>query len=349
MSTPHESSGVFVTLKLAAAGDMLITHVFSPRRSPFNRAFELVHKADLFFANLEIQLGTHGHPQEKMYTYLSDPSVVKVLRGVDVDVVSLANNHMLDYGEEALLQTLRTLKTSKIRHVGAGRNITEASKPVVLEKRGVRTAFLSLAATLPLGSAASETRPGIAPVHVKTSYEIDPTSLQEQPGDPPKIRTIVEARDERRICQSIKQARKIADHVVVGIHWGLAFTKQRAEYQQSLGRKMIEAGATLIVGHHPHVRQGLERHKNGVILYSLGDFIFHDRIGMTVESGMLATIELDKKKLRDLRLWSFRVDLKTGLPILGNRKEAKELLEETKQQSPRENFSLDGDAVRLRI
>ena len=336
-------------MKLAAVGDMMVDHTFSPRRSPFNRAFELVSKADLFFANLEIPLGTRGHPREKMYTYRSDPSVAKVLRTVGVDAVSLANNHMLDYGEEVLLQTLRILTRSRIPHVGAGRNITEASKPVFLERKGVRIAFLSLAATLPLGAAASENRSGIAPVHVQTSYEIDPTSLQEQPGDPPKIRTRVESRDEERICRGIRRARTRADHVVVGIHWGIAFTKQRAEYEQPLGRKMIEAGASLVVGTHPHVRQGIERYKNGVILYSLGDFVFHDRVDMTGESGMFATIEFDKKKIRDLRLWSIIVDQKTGLPILGNGKEAKELLEEMKQQSPRERFSLDGEAVKVRI
>jgi len=335
-------------LDLAAAGDMMVDHIFPPNRSPFNRAFELISKADLFFVNLEIPLGTRGHPQEKEITFRSKPSVVQILPRLGVDVVSIANNHMLDYGEESLIQTLETLNKLRIRHVGAGRNLSEAIKPAVMEKRGVRIAFLGLAATLPLGSAASETRPGTAPVHVKTSYEIDPTSLQEQPGDPPKIRTAVDAHDEERICQNIRQARKLADHVVVGIHWGIAFTTQRAEYQQPLGRKMIEAGATLVVGHHPHVRQGLEHYKNGVILYSLGNFIFHDRIGWTSESGMLATVELDKKKIRNLKLWPYRVDSKTGLPILGNRKEARELLEEMKQQSPKENLTLEGDALRLR-
>ena len=338
-----------MTMKLAAVGDVMIDHAFSLRKSPFNRAFDLASTADVFFANLENPLGTKGHPREKMFAFMSNPSLVRILRAAGVDIVSLANNHMLDYGEEVLLQTLRVLAKSRIRCVGAGRNISKAYKPCVLERSGVRIAFFGLASTLPLGAAASENRPGIAPIHVQTSYQIDPTMLQEQPGDPPKIRTRVEAHDEERICQSIRQARKLVDHVVVGIHWGVAFAKQMAEYQQPLGRKMIEAGASLIVGHHPHVRQGIECYKNGVILYSLGDFVFHDRVDMAGESGMIATIEFDKNRIRGLRLWPLKLDSKIGLPILGNGKETEEFLEEMKQQSPRERFSLDGEAVKIRI
>jgi poly-gamma-glutamate capsule biosynthesis protein CapA/YwtB (metallophosphatase superfamily) len=172
--------------------------------------------------------------------------------------------------------------------------------------------------------------------------------LQEQPGDPPKIRTRVEADDEERICQNIRQARKRVDHVVVGIHWGVAFAKQLAEYQQPLGRKMIEAGASLVVGHHSHIRHGIECYKNGVILYSLGDFVFHDRVDMTGESGMIATIEFQKNKIVGLRLWPLKLDSKLGLPILGSGKETKKFLEEMKHLSPSERFSLDGEAVKVR-
>ena len=116
-----------MTLRLAAAGDMMIENIFSLGRSPFNKAFELVSEADLFFANLEAPLGTGGYPQEKMFTYRSNPSVVRVLHAVGVDVVSLANNHMLDYGTEVLLQTLRVLSKARIAHVGAGTNIYNVS------------------------------------------------------------------------------------------------------------------------------------------------------------------------------------------------------------------------------
>jgi poly-gamma-glutamate synthesis protein (capsule biosynthesis protein) len=173
--------------------------------------------------------------------------------------------------------------------------------------------------------------------------------LQEQPGNPPKIRTQVDLRDEERLCKDIRRARTIADHVIVGIHWGIAFSKERAEYQQPLGRKMIEAGARLVVGHHPHVRQGLERYQDGVILYSLGDFVFHDRADMTGESGMMTIVELGKKRLRSLRLIPIKVDLKAGLPSLGDAAARKELLEEMKQLSPKEDLSEDGVGVRLTL
>ena len=244
---------------------------------------------------------------------------------------------------------METLSRMGIPHVGAGRNIREASEPALLEKNGVRLAFLGYAATLPLGAAASKDRPGIAPIHVTTSYEIDATLLQEQPGNPPIVRTSTDVKDERRICGEIRRARRKADHVIVGIHWGVAFIGKPQEYQQPLARKMIQAGASLIVGHHPHMRHNVERHKNGVILYSLGDFVFHDRVDMTGESGMLATVALDKKKIRAVRLWPITVHEKLGLPTLGKESDAKQLLEEMKMMRPRETFALDRNTLVLKV
>jgi poly-gamma-glutamate synthesis protein (capsule biosynthesis protein) len=104
----------------------------------------------------------------------------------------------------------------------------------------------------------------------------------------------------------IREAGKLADHVIVGIHWGVAFTKERAEYQQPLGRKMMDAGASIIVGHHSHMRQGIEHYRNGVILYSLWDFVFHDRVDMTGESGMIVTAKLSKDRIEGLNLSRLR-------------------------------------------
>jgi len=336
-------------LKLALVGDFMLGHEFSTRRPPFSKAFQILSKADITFANLENPLGTKGHPREKMFTFRSKPSLVKIVANSGIDVVSIANNHMLDYGEEALLETMQILSKTETPFVGAGRNLAEAERPVVLERKGIRVAFLGLAATLPLGAAASPDRSGLAPVHVTTSYEVDPTLTQEQPGNPPKIRTQVDLRDEERICRNIRSAREVADHVVVGIHWGVAFTKDRAEYQQPLGRKMIEAGASIVVGHHSHVRQGLERYTHGIILYSLGDFVFHDRVDMDGESGMIATAKLSKKGIRRITLWPITVEVKTGLPILGKMKEALQLLGEMRQLSVHGDFELEGNSVNVNL
>jgi len=327
----------------------MISREFSSTQLPFKRTFEVLKRADIVFANLETPLGREGYPREKMFVFMANPALAKVVQSTGVDVVSLANNHMLDYGEQGLVQTLETLSRMGIPHVGAGRNIREASEPVLLQKNGVRIAFLGYAATLPLGAAASKDRPGIAPIHVTTSYEMDATLLQEQPGNPPIVRTSTDVKDERRICAEIKKARRKADHVIVGIHWGVAFISKPQEYQQPLARKMIEAGASLIVGHHPHMWHHVERHKNGVILYSLGDFVFHDRVDMTGESGMLATVVLDAKRIRAVRLWPITVHEKLGLPTLGKENDAKQLLEEMKMMNPRETFALDRNTLVLKV
>jgi len=327
----------------------MLDHEFSPHRGPFRDAFQVLDKADVVFANLENPLGTGGHPREKMFTFRSNPSLAKTVTDSGVDVVTIANNHMLDYGEGVLMETLRTLSKAKIPFVGAGKNLVEAEKPVVLERRGVRVAFFGLAATLPLGAAASPERPGLAPVHVTTSYELDPTLTQEQPGNPPKVRTQVDSLDQERICTNITRAKELADHVIVGIHWGVAFTRERAEYQQLLGHKMIDAGASVIVGHHPHVRQGVEAHAHGIILYSLGNFLFHDRVDMTGESGMIATAKLSKDGIEGLRLWPITIDAKTGFPLLGTSKEAAELIEEIKPSSLNTDFKLRKNFVETQM
>lgn len=335
------------SMELAAVGDFMFQYEFATNKTPFNSAFQVLSNTDVVFANLETPLGRDGYPKEKNFVFITDPARARVLRSVGVDVVSIANNHMLDYGEQGLLQTLEVLSRIGVRCVGGGRDIHEASKPTYLIEHKVKLAFLGYAATLPLGAAASAKRPGIAPIHVTTSYEINPTLLQEQPGNPPKIRTAVDIKDEQRICENIAQARKKANHVIVGVHWGVGFGRQLEEYQRPLAKKMIEAGASLIIGHHSHIRHGVERYRNGVILYSLGDFVFQDRNEMEGESGMIATVILDGKGVRRLRLWPIRVDSKLGLPILGGSREAKQLLQEMKQISAGEDITLGRNWVEL--
>ena len=116
-------------MDFVAVGDFMLDHEFSPHRGPFRAAFQVLDKADVVFANLENPLGRGGHPREKMFTFRSNPSLAKTVRDSGVDVVTIANNHMLDYGEGVLMETLRTLSKAKIPFVGAGKNLVEAEKP----------------------------------------------------------------------------------------------------------------------------------------------------------------------------------------------------------------------------
>ncbi|WJH37584.1 CapA family protein [Paenibacillus sp. CC-CFT747] len=162
------------------------------------------------------------------------------------DLVNLANNHILDYGQDALLDTFDNLKKNGIPYVGAGHNSQEAFEPVILDKKGMRIAFLGFSRVVPDNSwKASPNHPGVADTY---NYTVP--------------------------VESIRKAREKADLVVVIAHWGVERQSQAEAYQRDLAHRYIEAGADLIIGGHPHVLQGFEKYKGKWIAYSLGNFIF---------------------------------------------------------------------------
>jgi hypothetical protein len=239
---------------------------FSTHKAPFRKAFQILSKSDVVFANLENPLGTKGHPRDKLFAFRSKPSPAKVVTDSGVDVVTIANNHMLDYGEEVLMETLRTLSKAKIPFVGAGRNIAEAEKPVIIERDGVRVAFLGLAATLPLGAGASQERPGLAPIHGTTSYEIDPTLTQEQPRNPPKIRTQVDPLDplDQR-SRKTRRPRHCRNPLGRGLHQGKGRVSTASRPQNDGCRRQHNSGPPL-----PHAPRHRALPQRGHIVQPMG-------------------------------------------------------------------------------
>lgn len=164
--------------------------------------------------------------------------------------------------------------------IGAGSNLDKAMAPRMI-KGDVRVAFLAFCSTLPVGSAATPARPGVAPIRVQVSILADAPILEEQPGTSPYIRTELVTEDVERARAAIEQARRSADAVIVSIHWGVPpgwaapFQGILADYQQPLGRALVDAGADLILGHHPHTLHGVEIYRGKFIAYSLGHFVFH--------------------------------------------------------------------------
>jgi len=165
--------------------------------------------------------------------------------------------------------------------VGGGTQLEEAMQPAILSGRDFTVAVFGLASTLPPGYAAGPRRPGIAPVRANSRFRIDSVALDEQPGISPWVETEAVEEDVRRACEQIAEVRPEVDLVVVQMHWGVpngwcaAFQGPLADYQRPLGHALIEAGADLIVGHHPHVVHGVERYGRGLVAYSLGNFLFH--------------------------------------------------------------------------
>ncbi|NLW59768.1 MAG: CapA family protein [Firmicutes bacterium] len=236
---------------------------------PFRFLQSFCQESDLFFANLETPIATQGQVYvEKTFTFRCAPQVVKTLQAGNINVVSLANNHIMDYGPDALAETIALLEQHNIAYTGAGPNLAAARTPALLEKNGLKIAFLAYNNTFPLEFNATATRAGTAP------------------GDPRYLRT------------DVKNARQSADIVVVSFHWSSELLKERKPYQADLAKTAIDAGAHLVVGHHPHVIQGVEVYKHGLIAYSLGNFIFAS-YSRRVQDGLLLQVRCTPSGIKE--------------------------------------------------
>jgi poly-gamma-glutamate synthesis protein (capsule biosynthesis protein) len=222
-------------------------------------------EADLSMVNLENPLTTRGKPIDKKFTFRAKPSYAKMLKDAGIDIVTLANNHMYDYGPDGLDDTIDTLRAEGIYFVGAGRNIYEARHPVIFYIKGLRIAYFGYYGT----SKHSESYPA--------QEDSSGTALRQLPI----------------IKEDIEKYRDRVDYIIVNLHWGI----EKAEYpgadQMEFAHQVIDYGADMIVGHHPHVLQGIEKYKDKIIAYSLGNFIFGGNSRIAYDTAVLK-IELTK-------------------------------------------------------
>lgn len=240
-----------------------------------------LRSADIAFGNLEAPVSARGAPTEKWINMRMPPDLLDDIKRLGFGMLTLANNHLFDYGEAAFFDTLRYLDECELRFVGAGADLDAAWRAQVVEVAGTRIAFLGGCSTLGPGSAATDMRPGVAPIHVSESYHVEPSASLEQPGSAPYVHTRAWAADLQRACQAVADARDSADFVIVAMHWGVPptwrsrFQDGLADYQIEVGHALVEAGADLIVGAHPHSLQEVEVWRGVPIFYSLGNFVFH--------------------------------------------------------------------------
>jgi poly-gamma-glutamate capsule biosynthesis protein CapA/YwtB (metallophosphatase superfamily) len=246
--TPSPSPPALVTLM--AVGDLnfhnIDGRVIANPDYPWAGTKEVLKTATILMGNQEVPFSDRGAIYaEKQWTLRANPKSVAGLVAAGFDVVTLANNHMMDYGPLALEDTLFTLKKAGIAYTGAGMNRAEARQPAFLTApNGKRFAFLAYSLTFPEVFWATANRPGTAhgnPAHF--------------PDD-------------------IGKAKEQADFVIVSFHWGKELQFYPSDYQKNYGKRSIDAGADLVIGHHPHVLQGLEVYKGKLIAYSLGNFLF---------------------------------------------------------------------------
>ena len=198
------------------------------------------------------------------------PHMASVFTDCGFDVVSLASNHAMDWGEDALLDTVALLRDKGMHVIGAGKNLEESRRPAIVEKNGVKVAFLAYCSILQTGYAAGHGKAGIAPLRAHTYYE----AFDYQAGVPPRVVTVPHEEDLAGLIEDVTTAKKAADVVVLSLHWGIHFVPRViADYQVTAANAAFRAGADLILGHHAHTPKAIGVHQGKACFYSLSNFI----------------------------------------------------------------------------
>jgi poly-gamma-glutamate synthesis protein (capsule biosynthesis protein) len=267
------------TISIAAVGDVLPTKPNFPGGEPatpeLGETLRLLREADLVFANFEIPLSDRGYPVKKLINFRAPAALADELPRFGFDVVNLANNHTLDYGHEALFDTLAAFDRAGIPRVGAGRTLAEASTPAIVDVDGLRIGFLAFSSLLPTGSPATPDRAGYAPIGVRQSYEIHELWAIEEPGEPAvvTIRTAVDEDDLGFALEQVQRLRGEVDVVFTSIHWGYGAGDELADYMRPLGHALADAGSDVVFGHHQHCPLPIEFRGSTPIVYSPGTFL----------------------------------------------------------------------------
>ena len=232
-----------------------------------------IQSADIFMLNNEFTYSTRGTPTpKKQFTFRAKPEMVNCLNEMGVDIVSLANNHVYDYGEVSLLDTLSTLEEASVPYVGAGRNLEEAIKPVYFVANDMKIAYVS----------ATQIEQG--------DYPDTPGAGENSPG-------VFRCWTEERIYDVVHEAQEEADFVIVYIHWGAELSESLHWAQAEQAPKLVEAGADLIVGDHPHCLQEIAYIGDVPVIYSMGNFWFNSK---TQDTGILKAV-INEEGLQSLQ------------------------------------------------
>ncbi len=270
------------TTTLMFVGDMMLarsveTSVKKNFNGDYSKLFENIPEiknADILFANLEGPVSDVGNNVGSKYSFRMDPSVLPVIKNAGFDIVSFANNHIGDWNTTAFADTLKRLTDNGILKTGAGMNKKEVETPTIIEKNGIKFGYIGVSDVGPEWMEATDTKGGILL------------------ASDPLIREI------------IKNAKTQSDVLIVSIHWGEEYKTIHNSHQEELAKMLIDSGADMIIGHHPHVIEDIGKYKDKPIVYSLGNFIFDQYFSKNTMRGMVyqATFESNTLKSTDSKI-----------------------------------------------
>jgi len=246
-------------VRFIAVGDIMLGRGIDNRISKngpewaFKNLSNCLQTADVLFGNAEFSSITASSPTTRGYVLGASTTTIKSLQCAGFDIVSLANNHTLDYGRKGLVSLIDELDKLKIMYVGGGKNYFDAQSPKVIEKNSIKICFLAYSLFFEDNKDIDKTLPTLAMF------------------------------SEEKMEKDIEIAKSSASIVVVSFHWGVEYSSSPTSYQRKVAHLAVDCGANLIIGHHSHVIQGIEIYKDTMILYSLGNFIFDSKNEKTKE------------------------------------------------------------------
>ncbi len=239
---------------------------------------EFIKDADISFGNLEGSISDKGKDLRNLYSFRFKPSIAETLSNSGFDVLSVANNHIGDWGKDAFEDTLLRLANEGIFAIGGGMNAEDASTVKIIEKNNVKIGFLGFSDVGPNWLGATGESSGI----------------------------LIARKD--KITSLIQQAIPRVDVLVVSFHFGEEYQTMSTARQKELAREAIDAGAKIVVGHHPHVVQEVENYKNGVIAYSLGNFIFDQNFSEETMQGLALEIILKDAEIVSVKKNTLKIN-----------------------------------------
>ncbi len=271
------------SVRLLAGGDVMLANWIQRHLQekgpayPFQHLQKLLNNAHIVFANLEAPFGTRGRPFPKQFTFRVHPRFAATLRAGNINLVSLANNHIMDYGVEVLQETIVQLQKLGIAYAGAGTTLQQARQLAVVTIDSFRVGLLAYNLTFPQEFWASDTTAG-------TCFPY-----------------------EEFVFDDIAKAHQAVDFLIVSCHWGQELQSTPKPYQIRFAHQVIRKGADVVLGHHPHVVQGIEVYRGKVIAYSLGNFVFSS-YSKTVKHSMLLELNIISRNNYSLTIHPLNVD-----------------------------------------
>lgn len=310
-------------VSLLAVGDIMMSRSVGlaiRQANNFDYPFEKIKEAfaggDIIFANLESPIISGRAVQPGEMSFRMDPGVEQALQKINVNVVSLANNHTPNWGAQGLKDTFKYLTAAGILYVGAGEDDIRANEPKYITRNGITFAFLAY------------NDPSVVPVNYEAASSHFGTAF-----------TRID-----KMTAAVREAKQQADFVVVSMHDGTEYVQKLSDTQINFAHAAIDAGAELVIGHHPHVVQRVEEYKGKYILYSLGNFVFDQQWSEQTKEGAMVKIIFNKKGMQHISFLPVYISV-VGQPVVATSTAASHVINKLAVPLVKEKWAGESDVA----